>query len=232
MKNKKTSILLCFVFLLICLTGCGNQDDASQQAEMPTATPASAEEIEMPPLLESSETDLEQANRVLTDWGEKQKEIWDIVLGDISMDTEKLEEFETEDGTHETGFLVTDPRYSAMADLEKTINGLCTQSGVIALEINGWEELYVEHNGQLYRRMSDLVVVLPYECMPEIVGIVEQADDRLVIRVPASPDSEVSVDFVDLSFIKQKDTWLFDGMSAYRVDQNGSWLFDPSTYAM
>lgn len=232
MKNWKKTVVW---IVVIAAIGCAlltaflltdkkenPEDDALQIQEEEsgnlTSDPVDAQEVVMPSLLECSEAELEEAEFILTDWMERSKPAYDIVIGGISLEEDSDGRVIplTLKGHNGRYFKVIDPRYSSINDLKKVINSVCTESGAKCMRIYGWEPLYIEEDGQLYRSEADLPVGFDPGWSAEIVGIVKKSHDTLVLRVPCDLEySESEGEFSDLTFIKKNDTWLFSNQQVY-----------------
>lgn len=214
--KKQILSCLCAAILMSGLAGCGGDADANQTVQCPAVepTPVFTEKTDMEPvasprpLLDANEQDLDEANQLLQEWNTRCLLASDIMRACIQMDCDTQVEIEGS-----TYFKVTDPRYQSMDDLYKTIDNVSTEAGLADIGLDCVEMLYTEKDGQLYCRHADIPFIGDWT--NEIVGIVEKAEDRWVLRVECDKYAEwVSDEYapkVDIMFVKEDGVWKFAG---------------------
>lgn len=210
MKNWKKPVLWIVAIAAVCCLLLGiflltNREDAPGSS-------APIEEKSYSPLLDVSAADLKNAQEIVDDWSVRADAAFDVAFG-IAGD------YETRISIGESAyFKVIDPRFSSVEDLNRVLYAACTDSGLRALGMGPADEMYREQDGQLYRLEADYITCQAWD--DTVLGIVEQSDNRMVLRMPIAPDTAedmvmTGASAYDVTFVKEKNLWKLDRQAFY-----------------
>ena len=226
MKNWKKPVLWIVVIAALCCVMLGvfllTTREKAPKISVDT-------EVSYCPLLDASTEDLNTAQAIVDDWSVRAEAAFAVTFGIEGDYQTKITIGES------TYFKTTDPRFSSVEDLNRILYAACTDSGLRTLGMGPAEELYREQDGALYRLEADYVTCQDWDAV--VLGIVEQSDGKMVLRMPIASDTmedttRSGTSAYDVTFVKDQDLWKLDRQAAYMGELPESSPTHPTALAL